>query len=372
MMIRSDALAKSGGDTVQMLQYKRVLEDLGIHVDVCAGTRADFSSYDLVHLFNIDRPLETLAQMTRAKTAGKPVVLSPVHQARRFVEAYERREGQYLDRIVRAIPIGFRERGKDLARVVRGNADFAAWWALARLGGIRAKRRILGSVDAAMLLARAEGEEIVRDFGVLPRRAYVVYNGCNAGRITPGAREQADRLLGQLSEFVLSVGRIERGKNQLGLLNCLAETGLPLVFVGRVNPWHRVYAGRFFRQVEKYPHVHYLGWIDPDVMPEIYARARVHVLASWFEACPLVDLEAACYGCRVVTTTRSYAREYAREFAVFCEPEDGDGIRRAVLDSFKSGRSMGMARAVAERFSWERAGTALLRAYDEILADGRA
>lgn len=352
---------------MQMLAYQRALDALGVKVTVTTETKTDFEPYDLIHLFNLDRPLETFSQMRRAKRSGKAVVLSSIHQARRFVEAYERAVGGVLTRNVRPETL---DPLKDLARVVRGYGDVEGWCQLARKGTFEAKREILTTVDAVLLLAEAERGEILDDFGVIPRRTYVVYNGYEEAEHRGPLPPDLARALEPVSDYVLSVGRIEAGKNQLAIIRSLVGSGLPLVFVGSVNPWHKGYVRRFEIEVAKHRNVYYLGWVEPQFMPAIYERARVHVLASWFEVAPLVDLEAAGYGCQVVTTTRSYAAEYASDFALFCEPNDEASIRSAVLDAYERGRNREGARIVRERFTWRKAGLALLQAYEEILRQG--
>ncbi|MBK7308934.1 MAG: glycosyltransferase [Chitinophagaceae bacterium] len=48
----------------------------------------------------------------------------------------------------------------------------------------------------------------------------------------------------------------------------------------------------------------FAGRLTQTALANYYARARVHVLPSWFETCGLSSLEAAAMGCNIVITAR--------------------------------------------------------------------
>lgn len=341
----------------------------GVSTDVSTALKPDLSDVDIVHLFNLDRPLETYAQMRHAKRQGRRVVLSSIHRPFRHVEYYERhcRTGLLALWGKLAPSHSSREIAKDLYRALNRQAPLAAWLQEARLGQKRQQEAILEQTDAFCLLAEMEAEEIERDFGRRPKSSIVVRNGYSGDELEAASLDDAtERALEGLPSFLLSAGRIEAGKNQIGIADALRGTDVPVVFVGGVNPWHKGYVRKFKKAVASSPNLRYLGKVPPNQMPTLYSRAKVHLLASWFEASPLVDLEAAYWGCNVVTTMRSYALEYARPFALFCDPADPASIRETALAAMAAPPNEAGRRIVEKDFTWEAAGLALKGLYERL------
>ena len=75
MQIRRDAFDKFGGDTRQMLKYKEHLSGLGVDVSISRELRPRLAEVDIVHLFNLDRPLETYVQLRNAQSRGRPACI---------------------------------------------------------------------------------------------------------------------------------------------------------------------------------------------------------------------------------------------------------------------------------------------------------
>ncbi len=365
MQIRRDAFTKHGGDTLQMLQYQRSLKRLGVGVDVCPGLSNEVRRYDVVHLFNLDRPLDTYAQLLSAKKAGKPVVLSSIHRPKRFVQPYELSKRQ--ESISRWIPLEAIEIAKDFLRVTRGDAQFGAWKHEFLLGQRYEQEEILRRADIVCLLAQAEEEEITKDFGVRPVCTRVVPNGHNGDSPIEELPSETAQLLSRAKGAVIAVGRIEAQKNQVAILDALSDTGLPLFFAGSVNRWHKRYFEAFLKKVDAMPNAAYIGSFRPAQMNALYRAGRVHVLASWFECAPLVDLEAAYGGCQIVTTACSYAPEYAASWARFIQPGSLSSIRKAVLSAYNERGEPRGRDVVREKFTWDRAARILNEIYTEVI-----
>jgi len=370
MQIRRDAFDKFGGDTRQMLKYKEYLTRSGVDVRISRELRPNLAGVDIVHLFNLDRPLETYVQLRNAQSRGRPAVLSSIHRPMAHVRAWEARRDGLQGFARRLFPSreAF-ETAKDFVRVLRGRASAGAWWTEMRVGMRRQQREIIAGVDAVCLLAEGERTAIEEDTGQSPAHCRVIPNGCEADVLSSALSDETLERLGGMREFVLAVGRIESGKNQLGVVEALKDVPLPVVFAGGVNPWHRGYARRFMSAVAGNSRMRHIGPVPADEMPALYARAKVHVLASWFEAVPLVDLEAARCGCSVVTTRRSYAPTYAADFARFCDPDSPLDIRKAVIAAYESPRDAELPARIMHRFDWDRTAQSLRALYEDVLQE---
>jgi hypothetical protein len=76
--IRKDYLKNFAGDIAQLNTMASFLKRKGISVNINCGLVTDYSSYDLIHLFNLTRISETYEYYKIACEYKKPIVLTPV------------------------------------------------------------------------------------------------------------------------------------------------------------------------------------------------------------------------------------------------------------------------------------------------------
>lgn len=356
MTLRVDALLRPGGDTVQATQTKKALERLGIQVDLTVDPSASIKGYDVVHAFNLVRVHETYWIARAAARARVPLVLSPIYWD---FDHLETRWQPPLAKLARRV-MGrdLTERLKTAARILLHREWNRAAMAQLAYGYCRQQRYVVEVASCLLPNSRGEKELLERTFH---RHQYVV--------IVPNA---ADELFARgdparfydkygLRDFVLCVGRFEPLKNQLGVVLALRGTGLPLVFVGRPNPNYRGYYRHLRRIGEGW--AHFLPWMSAIELADAYAAARVHVQASWIETTGLASLEAGLAGCNVVVTNRGPTREYFGDDAWYCDPEDVDSIRKAILDAWWAPRKETLRRRILRCFTWQRAAEATARGY---------
>ena len=73
---RATLFSNKGGDTIQVTRTAAELNKLGIKADIRLSNEAtEYTSYDLLHFFNIIRPADILYHI---KIANKPYVISPI------------------------------------------------------------------------------------------------------------------------------------------------------------------------------------------------------------------------------------------------------------------------------------------------------
>lgn len=164
---------------------------------------------------------------------------------------------------------------------------------------------------------------------------------------------------------VLYVGRFEPHKNQLGLIQALKGTGLPLVLAGPVHPHHEAYYAECQRHVSEKVTIR-PGQVHEDLAP-LYRTAKVHVLPSWFETTGLVSLEAALCGCNIVSTNRGYSLEYFGDLVWYCDPADPGSIRRAVESAYSAPPRPELQERILSRYTWVHTAKATLAAYEQAL-----
>ncbi|MGI5865864.1 MAG: glycosyltransferase, partial [Myxococcales bacterium] len=170
--------------------------------------------------------------------------------------------------------------------------------------------------------------------------------------------------------YVLCAGRIEPRKNQLALVEALADFHTPLVLVGDPGPMH----GAYFRRLQRAagPLTVLLPAHPREELFSLYAGAEAHVAPAWYETPGLVSLEAAAAGARVVTTDRGSTREYFGKEAFYLDPGDKRSIREAVEKALAAPKTEALRDRVLREFTWRRAAEQTLDAYERALAGSLA
>ena len=312
------------GDSIQLTKTKEYLGKFNLKIKISSKTDLDLKPYDLIHLFNIMPVDETYRQFLNVKRHNKKYVLSTI----------------FWD------PIEF-------LTVTGQNKTFGQWWEKT----MPLRMKVLK--EAALILpnSKLELELLKKIFGDLPP-ALIVPNA--ADPIFAIAKPDHFVRKYHLEDFVLSVGRICRRKNQLMLIRAAKELRLPLVLIGPVND------GLYYRECRQEAaggKVYFIDALTPLELGSAYAAGRVHALVSWYDTPGLVSLEAALAGCRIVTTNRGSPREYFGEAAYYCDPGKVESICKAIHDAWSAPNNPGLKKLILNDYTWEKAALKTFQAY---------
>jgi len=338
-----------GGHRVQMYETGRALRELGVCVREDIVRQPDLTDIDLVHGFGL-----TAEDVRYCRNRGRPVLLSTIYWELSY---------RYYRYNSRSLPQALRDLGgaaKAAKTRLRGMIPVVT----AAKSVLRRDMEMLAAFEAAdLLLPNSYGEMRAIEDEIGPSTpSRFVPNGVNPSMFL------ANRPTDDRTQVILCVGRIEPHKNQLGVIEALRGSGLDLVIAGFSHPHHAQYLARC--------HEAGAGWVSfrlectQEEIMLLLRSARVHVLASRFETTGLVSLEAALSGCRVVSTSRGYAREYLGDDAFYCDPENPTSIRRAVNAAIGAPTSRRLQERILAHYTWAHAGRATLDAYIEVLGRG--
>ncbi|MBF0244954.1 MAG: glycosyltransferase family 4 protein [Planctomycetes bacterium] len=189
----------------------------------------------------------------------------------------------------------------------------------------------------------------------------------------PGAaRARVQSRLKFSGPYILFLGNLEPKKNLSLLLSAYArllrETGLPhrLVLAGRVGHGS-VGLGSQGGQLGITDRVSYTGYVDADLLPDLYRGASLFVYPSLHEGFGLAPLEAMACGVPVVASDRGALPEVLGEAARLCRGEIDEDFTSAMSELLAEGelRDGHIARglALAARHTWEATAAATEAAY---------
>lgn len=353
---RATLFTAPGGDTRQVEMTAKYLRTMGVEVDIHLSIdKINYNDYALLHFYNITRPTDILHHV---KASHKPFLVSTIFVEHNHVN--EDKKGlvyQFISHMFSADGLAYL---KIIARSLLNNEKIVSKRYLL-LGHRRAIRWIVSR--AACLLPNSESE--MRRFSErykIDKRYHVVPNG-----IDP---ELADKNFDKDPEYknaIICLARFEPLKNQIALIRCLNNTFYELFLHGKPAPNHHPY----YEECKKTAavNVHIRDWLQGDDLYKVYASSKVHVLPTYFETTGLSSLEAAFMGCNIVVTDKGDQREYFKDDAWYCDPDNEDSIREAVDAAYAAPYNPAFRDRILRDYTWHRAAEETLKAYQEVLKD---
>lgn len=216
--------------------------------------------------------------------------------------------------------------------------------------------------------------DILRDFPVRSDSIRVIPNGVDR-RFRPCAGTQVFRDKYHLPErYVLFVGTTSPNKNirraidavnlvrnRHGLDHQFIVAGLP---GGDDAALKRYVASNRLRDT-----VRFLGYVDDNDLPQLYANAELFLFPSIMEGFGIPPLEAMRCGIPVVAAATSCLPEVLGDAAIWVNPlcveSIAEGVATALLDKDARNRAIAKGLSRAEQFSWEKMASETVNVYRE-------
>ncbi len=324
LCIREDYFRNFAGDSMQVLKTQEFLRKRGVKADINNGSISDYSSYDIVHLFNLTPMGETYKYFKLALHYRKNIVVSPIYW--------------------------------DLTQYYKYTKDFEGMKLWDSCTPYRSE--ILRRCKMIYPNSIMEQQLIKNQFGEkLP--STVIYNGVEVEDEEVPLYNFKERF--NLNNYILCVGRICERKNQFTLSKICNELGHTLVLIGNIGD------RSYLDECLKFSNVKYIGFMDSYNIYNAYRFARLHVLPSFIETPGLSSLEAGASGCNIVTTEEGCAREYFLNYAEYCNPYKEDSIGEAILKAYKKPKSSELKEHIENNYSWNKCLEKLYESYERIL-----
>jgi len=353
MLSRATLYSSPGGDTVQVLETANHLRKKGVVVDVkLTNEDVIYANYDLIHFFNIIRPADILRHILKTTV---PFAVSTI-----FVDygEYEKKNRKGLLGFLNNImPSDTIEYFKCIARFILngeqiGGTNYLLW------GHRKSIRYILSK--ASVILPNSNSEYL---------RLHRKYNETPTYMVVPNAISTSnfveDRFLIRKRDAVLCVGRVEGRKNQFNLIKAMNRLGYPTYIIGNHSP----NSYKYYMQCKEIANsnIQFIPHLSQDKLVEYYQKAKVHVLPSWFETTGLSSLEAAAMGCNIVVSPKGDTKEYFKDYASYCDPEDVDSITEAIKEQYDKETAAEFKDYILKNYTWDKAADKTLEAYKKVL-----
>lgn len=182
------------------------------------------------------------------------------------------------------------------------------------------------------------------------------------------------RALGIEAPFVLFVGTLEPRKNLRRLLEAYAalpdsvRKSVRMVIAGGKG-WGGVDVLSIAVQLNISDRIHVVGHASDALLSALYDHALFLAMPSLYEGFGLPLVEAMARGKPVLTSNCASMPEVAGDAGIFVDPSDVNSICNGLLSMVAEvslrQRLAGNARAMAARYSWEKAAEATSRIFDE-------
>ena len=330
---------RDGGLQVQLRETVKSLNAIGVDARLFDTNTERLGDFDVVHVFGAINGNHRIVEA--ARRAGVPVVLSPV-----LHPPFSRRHATIaglLDRVI---------------------GRLTGWQIETSFRQISAA---LHGADRVLALGRRELAMIAGSYGVAAEKLAIVPNGIaeHFFQSDPDAFRAHSAVTGN---FVLSVGSISPYKNQYGLVDALAGSGLDIVLIGGCDSDQHTYLQRCLRRSEG--RVHYIGSLahDDPLLASAYAAARVFALPSRTEVAPLVVLEALAAGTPVVfTKNQSLDLPIDGMTLRLVNPQNRRAIKEAVCAAVDSTPDPAQCQRLVKNQQWNAVADRLTAIYAHLL-----
>ena len=357
---RKTLFSVPGGDTTQILKTKEYLEKLGVSVDISLELTPNVSEYDIVHVFNLMRPQELYLQVKNAKKYGKKVALSTIYGP---YEEYEKKaRGGILQFVNKFLSITQIEYLKVIVRAIL-NFEINKGTIIYLLNGHkRLQKKIIKMVDVFLPNSHSEMLRVANDFNLQEYKYVSVANAVDINKFDYD-RVVVDEEFNKYKDCILCVSRIEGRKNQLNIIRACKDLPYKFVFIGKAGANFKKYYEQC--KIEANDNMFFLGQIEHNKLPQFYKLAKVHILASWMETPGLSSLEAGIMRTNIVVTKKGDTEDYFKNFAFYCEPDDLDSIRKAVIDAYNAPFNNDFYERIVSNYKWEDTAIQTLEGYNK-------
>jgi glycosyltransferase involved in cell wall biosynthesis len=352
-----------GGAQIQILKTKAYLEKKGVVCDLTTTPYGvDFNEYDIVHLTDLTWVYDLLLYLKKLKGFKGKKVLSTIYWP---FDDYASNGAPLLQKIIFKI---FGINGFEYAKAI---AKFIMQKESVYLQGLKKSYiqnqiNIVNEVNWLLPNSKMEMEALNNRLGLELENFTVVNNAIDTSVF--------DKILDtnkieKKNDLITFVARIDPRKNQLTFLEAMQETSYRIRFIGNAAPNCKKYYQKLKQVAAKRGNVEFIYHITQEEVFKHMMEAKVNVLTSWIETPGLVSLEAGYAGCNIVVSDKGSVRDYFKDYAFYCLPDDVNSIRIQTIRAMESGYDESFRALIKKDFDWSKTAEQTYKGYQNVLND---
>lgn len=222
--------------------------------------------------------------------------------------------------------------------------------------------RVLPRLAGVIVPSQAVQADLVSRLGVPPDRITVIHHGVDEDFFPMGGQEPKRRAYDLPDQYILFLGSLEPRKNLPAALEAWRQLpadlrrNYPLVVAGASGWKNRAIRSQL--EQAKSEGVRRIGYVEPHVLPLVYANAAVFVFPSLYEGFGMPLLEAMAAGAPIVASNTSSLPEVVGEAGLLVDPRSPSEIAQAI-ERLLTNRDLATTlvqrgRTRARQFTWDR------------------
>lgn len=365
--VRHNFYDAPGGAQIQIVKTKKYLEEIGVACDLTTTPfNIDYNQYDILHLTDLTWIYDNLIyfkEIEKKEFKGKKV-LSTIYWP---FDDYASKGAPFFQKIIfKLFGINGFERIKALGKFILKKEKIYIQGL--KKSYIRNQRDIVKRVDFLLPNSELEMEALNSRLNVNLENYMVVNNAIDTkvfDEILLNNRcEKEDNL-------IIFVARIDPRKNQNNFLKAMLNTNYKIIFIGNPGPNSTEYYHSLKKMAKERGNVSFISHISQEEVFRYMVKAQVHVLTSWIETPGLVSIEAAYAGCNIVVSDKGSVRDYFKDYAFYCDPNNINDIKTSVVNAMNSSsKNNEFQKLIRQEYTWENTAKQTLKAYKKVLDEG--
>jgi len=350
-----------GGAQIQIIKTKAYLEQRGIICDLTTTPQGiDFNAYDIVHLTDLTWVYDLLRYLKKLKKFKGKKVLSTIYWP---FDDYASNGAPLLQKIIfKIFGINGFEYAKAIAKcIVQKESVYLEGL---KNSYIQNQINIVNEVDWLLPNSKMEMEALNNRLGLELENFTVINNAIDTSVF--------DKILNtnkikKAKNLITFVARIDPRKNQLAFLEAMRETTYRIRFIGNAAPNSMKYYDKLKKEASKRGNVEFISHISQEEVFKHMMESKVNVLTSWIETPGLVSLEAGYAGCNIVVTDKGSVRDYFKDYAFYCMPDDINSIRVQTIKAMESEFDENFRTLIKKDFDWSNTAAQTYQGYQNVL-----
>ena len=350
-----------GGAQIQIIKTKIYLEQRGVLCDLTTTPKGiDFNTYDIVHLTDLTWVYDLLRYLKKLNNFKGKKVLSTIYWP---FDDYASNGAPLLQKFIfKIFGINGFEYAKAIAKYIMQKES--VYLEGLKNSYIQNQINIISEVDWLLPNSNMEMEALKNRLGLELNNFTVVNNAIDTSVFDVVLNTNKIKKDKNLITFV---ARIDPRKNQLAFLKAMRETSYRIRFIGNAAPNSMEYYNKLKKEASKRGNVEFISHITQEEVFKHMMEAKVNALTSWIETPGLVSLEAGYAGCNIIVTDKGSVRDYFKDYAFYCMPDDLNSIRVQTIKAMESEFDENFRTLIKKEFDWSNTAAQTYVGYQNVL-----